>query len=380
MKYWILAIVAIGIPILVGGFWLGGLKAPERVENPSLDSLLGEDGTGFAPLEEDWELNLPQDHGAHPETRGELWSLALWLEDETGRNHRIQFSLARLALSPAPVERASPWATNQVYRGQLVRLSDGDRAVRAQERLSRAALGLSGASVEPPRVWLEDWSFESAPDPDRLMVAARGGETQLDLILTQDKPALAGEQLQLFTRERGEPGVHAYLLSRLSVTGTLGVHGRILTVRGSAWLDHAWGGIGTDQGRLGLSRFAVQLDDGRDLICLEIRRQDGSGRPIPSCALIHTDGAIQSFQRRDLVLESTRSWTSPRTGRTYRLDWRLAIPLLDLELALRPLVEDQETDLSARLWNGAIQASGRQGETTLSGVGRVELAIPPEPP
>ncbi|MBK1718608.1 lipocalin-like domain-containing protein [Thiocystis violacea] len=380
MKIWIRAIVAIGVPVLVGILWLRVLEAPERVENPSLESLIGEVGTGFAPLDDDWRLNPPQDHGAHPETRGELWNLALWLEDTSGARHWIQFNLARLALSPAPVERASGWATNHLYRGQLVRLSDGDRTTRAQERLSRAALGLAGASVEPPRVWLEDWSFESAADPDRLMVKVRGGETQLDLILTQDKPALAGDRLQLFARERGDPGVHAYLLSRLSVTGTLGVDGRILPVRGSAWLDHAWGGIGADQGRLGLNRFAVQLDDGRDLICLEIRRQDGSGRPIPSCALIHADGAIQSFQRRDLALEATRSWTSPRTGRTYRLDWRLAIPLLDLELALRPLVEDQETDRSARLWSGAIRASGRQGERPISGVGRVELAIAPDQP
>ena len=375
MKTWTALLVAIALLALVLSGWPTRSTPPEQAPSLSLKGLLNPDATDVPTLDETWSLNLPADHGPHLESPSELWNLSLWLADEQGQAHWLQINLGRLALSAKPLTRPSAWAAHQIYRGHWVSLSSGEMAPRTAERLRRAALDLAGSSTNPARVWLDDWSLESRSDPNRLQLTARHGANRLALALTADKPALDGEQLRLFTGNPEGPGLRAYLLTRLRASGSLSLDGRLLRVRGSAWLDHAWGGIGNTGDQLALNRFALQLADGRDLLCLELQRQERGGRPIPSCALILADGTVQSFQRRELELRALEHWTSPRTGHTYPLGWRLAIPLLDLELGVHPMIEDQETDLAIPHWNGVVRVDGQQGGQGLSGVGRVELAL-----
>jgi predicted secreted hydrolase len=121
-----------------------------------------------------------------------------------------------------------------------------------------------------------------------------------------------------------------------------------------------------------VNRFALQLDLDRELLCLQLRREDGTGTPIPACALILADGGVQSFRRREIRLEPVERWLSPRTGARYPVAWRLSIPILDLELELAPLARDQEADNRVRLWSGAVQVEGRLGGETIAGHGRIE--------
>jgi predicted secreted hydrolase len=199
-----------------------------------------------------------------------------------------------------------------------------------------------------------------------------GDGAVLDLDLAAIKSPIPFSDLTLLGRDSGGLGLQAYLLPRMAAIGTLSLDGDARPVQGYAWLDHAWGAIPMSRGQVGLNRFAIQLDDDRELICLQLRREDGTGTPIPACALILADGRVQSFRRREIQLEPTAQWRSPRTGSRYSVAWRLAIPILDLELELSPLVQDQESSGAIRLWSGAVQAMGRQGSETIGGRGRIE--------
>lgn len=121
-----------------------------------------------------------------------------------------------------------------------------------------------------------------------------------------------------------------------------------------------------------MNRCAIQLDQDRELVCLQLRREDGTGTPIPACALILADGQVQGFRRREIRLEPFERWLSPRSGAGYPVAWRLSIPILDLELELVPLTRDQEADDTVRLWSCAVQAKGRLGGETIAGHGRIE--------
>jgi predicted secreted hydrolase len=49
------------------------------------------------------------------------------------------------------------------------------------------------------------------------------------------------------------------------------------------------------------------------------------------------------------------------------------VPDLSLELDIRPVVSEQELDLSYQYWEGAVVVVGAQSGSPVSGVGYVEL-------
>ncbi len=152
---------------------------------------------------------------------------------------------------------------------------------------------------------------------------------------------------------------------------------------GTAWLEHAWGsvsgGLAGQRGQLSLNRFSLQLDDGTELMCLHLRRRGGSGTPIPTCLAIARDGETRLFQRRELTLEpSSATWPSPQDGARYPLWWRLTLPALGLDVALEPLLPQQELGpgmaSGGRIWSGLVTLSGSRDGEPVTGSGRMDLS------
>ena len=385
-----LVVFGLGSLVLMG-LALWWVAVPERRLSPpaalDLGLFRGADPSGFATPSPDWTPTLPADHAAHPEFAAESWTLSASLTDPSGRDYGLGFAIARLSLTPKPPDRPSAWAAHQLYRAHLS-LSSGDTPALVDERVSRAALGLAGARGPAPpgsdrmgaRVWVRDWALELELEDAAVVLNATVAGAELVLRMRPERPVVAGDALDFFAVAGEAPPLALYLLPRLSVTGELTIGGESRPVTGIAQLDHAWGAIpglpgaaaeGGAAPRLG--RFAVQLEDGRDLLCVRLSRAEGGGRPIPACALVLADGRVQTFRRREIVLEPARDWRSPATGDTYPVAWRLALEPIGLTLDLDPLTPEQEITGTLRLWSGAIMARGAQSGTPLSGRGRIEV-------
>jgi predicted secreted hydrolase len=301
------------------------------------------------------------------------------LEDDAGRYLGVQLVLLRLALQTEAPRRESAWAANQVYAAQLALTDPAGDGFTSAERLSRAALGLAGATTDPVRVWVEDWSLDAGPD-GRLRLQAGTGDARLALELEPVKPVLDETGIDAVGPEGGAGGgFHFYLMPRLALSGMLAQAGEGRRVRGLGWLERAWGEVPVSRGQLVLDRFALQLEDGRDLLCLQLRRVDGTGTPVPSCLLIDAAGAATSFRRREIALEPAGFWRSPTDGTRYPLDWRLALPGAGLDLSLRAVVESQEPPGPLRAWRGAVTVQGADAGRSVAGRGFVELAGYPQP-
>ncbi|SDW36868.1 lipocalin-like domain-containing protein [Thiocapsa roseopersicina] len=373
-------LILVSLLVLLAGvvsLWTLGSRGPDAMPGPSVDALLDFDfgAEGFTEVVADRPVRFPADHGAHPDYRGELWNLFGQLNDTQGGRYDFQFSLTRVALAANPPVRASEWAANAIYRGRLTLTRAGEPGVRSAERLTRAALGLAGAGSQPISVWIEDWSLshpDGQPELPRMRLVADGEGPALTLDLIAGKPPIPFADLGLLGGDVGGLGLQAYLLPRMAATGTVTLDGEPRSVEGQVWLDHAWGTLPSGGGQVGLNRFAIQLDRDRELVCVQLRREDGTGTRIPACALILADGQVQSFRRREIRLEPFERWLSPGTGARYPVAWRLSIPILDLELELVPLTRDQEADDAVRIWSGAVQAVGRLGGDTIAGHGRIE--------
>ena len=165
----------------------------------------------------------------------------------------------------------------------------------------------------------------------------------------------------------------AYLSwTRLAVDGELSLGGDSRAVQGAAWFDHEWGTSQLGGGVVGWDWFSLRLDDGRDLMLYRLREADGGAAPRSSGTVVDADGTTTTLARDDAEIEVLERWTSPDTGASYPVKWRLRVPAHDIDLEVRALLAAAELDGSATTgviyWEGPVEAAGTQ-----NGEGYVEM-------
>jgi predicted secreted hydrolase len=343
------------------------------------DALGSGDLAGFARALGPRPFSFPDDHGPHPELRTEWWYYTGNLETAAGRHVGFQLTFFRTALAPpdrvASVGGASAWSASQLYLAHFALTDTAAGRFHAGSRLSREALGLSGARPQPFRVWVEDWSAESdvaGGFPVRLRAA--DGDVAIDLVLEIGKPlVLQGDR---GWRAKGpEPGNASYYYSftRMPARGTVRVGTESLDVSGLAWMDREWSTSALGRDLAGWDWLALQLDDGRDVMVYQLRRRDGAPDPHSAGTLIAGDGRTRPLAREDATLEVLDHWTSAASRVRYPSRWRLTIPTADLSVEITPRLAAQELIVGTRYWEGAVRVQGISGGRQVSGRGYVEL-------
>jgi predicted secreted hydrolase len=332
---------------------------------------------GFSRAIESRAFVFPDDHGAHPDYRTEWWYFVGNLFADGGRHFGFELTFFRLALTPLPTQRESAWSANQIWLAHFAVTDTAGTRFFAEERSSRGALGLSGAVVRPLRIWVEDWFVEGdlAAPSGTLRLSAQGEMTGIGLELRGfDRIVPQGEEG--LDRKGPEPGNASYYYSapRLSARGSIRVGDQMHGVAGFAWMDREWGTRALSSGVVGWDWFALQLDDGRDLMFYRLRRDDGSTSAFSGGVLIDAAGRSRRLEAADVGLEIVEHWRSRSSGVSYPVSWNMRVPSEGLELRIRPRLRDQELRLSARYWEGAVDVQGRSGSTRIGGVGYLELA------
>jgi len=345
------------------------------------DVLGGEADPGFQRAYESRPFRFPEDHGPHPGFRTEWWYVTGNLQGPDGAPFGFQLTFFRNALVPpdqAPpdsVPARSAWRTRQVYMAHFA-VTDGRRgAFHAFERFSRSALGLAGARAEPFRVWLEDWKLQGSEDglfPLSLQASQEG--VALELTLSPGKPLVLQGDSGL-NRKGPEAGNASYYYSytRLSASGSLFLGETVIPVHGQAWLDREWSTSALSGTQEGWDWFALQLDDGFDLMLYRLRDRDGNPDPFSAAVLVDPGGHPRRIDPVDVHLQALDSWSSPMDGTLYPGRWRIGIPSLDMTLEVTPLLPDQEFRQTFRYWEGAVRVEGNREGKPVAGRGYVEM-------
>lgn len=245
----------------------------------------------------------------------------------------------------------------------------------AAERFEREALGLAGAEADPLALRVADWSLVGrADDLFPLQVRAADGAFELELELTPDGPAVLHGEGGLSRKGAAQGNAsYYYSMPRLSTRGLLRLDGREVAVSGSSWLDREWSTSVLDEGQVGWDWFALQLDDGRELMLYLLRGRDGRPAPQSSGTLMGHDGVVQSLALADFSIEVLERWTSPLTGVVYPARWRLRLPAQALDLELVPYAADAELRLTLRYWEGPAEVRDRTRGGAPAGRAYVEL-------
>ena len=358
---WLFIMFLAAVVLLTALFLLPKRRAAEQARVVSVSEALGgKAGAGFARAAAPLRFTFPADHGPHPGFRTEWWYFTGNLKTAQGRSFGYQLTFFRVALKPGHVARSSRWGANEVFMAHFAVTDVAGKRFHYAERFSRAALGLAGAGGDPLAVRLEDWSaLETAAEPWSMQLAARDGDVAVDFRLRAITPLVLNGERGL-SRKGREPGnaSYYYSLPRLETAGTIHIGTETFSVAGLSWLDREWSTSALETGQVGWDWFALQLDDGRDLMFYQLRRSDGTADPFSSGTLVAADGSSRHLAGEEVQLASDDWWTSPASGSRYPSRWRLRIPAAGLDLEIVPRLADQELLASVRYWEGAVVVKG----------------------
>lgn len=333
----------------------------------------------FAKAQPDYVLRFPGDHLAHPLYRSEWWYLNgnLQHRDDPQQRFGFQFTIFRQALAKQKSTSESGWLAPQFYMGHAGLGVFGQEEHLTAEKFSRQGPGLAGTQAEPLSVWLEDWRLQAEQNNDLFPATVNAGVQSNNegksfsyrLRLVPEKPRVyQGEEG--YSPKREEPGFasHYYSYTRLLVEGEIELAGKIIPVTGAAWYDHEWSSNILADYQSGWDWFSLQLDDGRDLVFMELRAKPDSGKSnFRQVALFDLNGERIPVEAELIRLDVSDHWHSA-TGIRWPSGWRLQIPDHNLDLTIKPRQHNQENNLSVRYWEGAVEVSGSH-----SGQGYVEL-------
>ncbi len=322
------------------------------------------------------ELVFPLDHGPHPGFRTEWWYYTGNLSAPDGRHFGYQLTFFRRAVLPESdrTPRASAWNADQIYMAHFTLSDVAEEDFHYFERFERGAAGLAGATGDPVfSVWLHDWSVEQLGE-NTFRLRAAAGDVSIDLNLTDAKGIIL--QGDRGYSQKGPQAGNAslyYSQTRLESAGNIRIGEETYPVSGLSWLDREISTSALSAGQVGWDWFALQLDDGAELMAYVLRRADGSIDSFSSGTYIRPDGSTLSLSRDDFTITAQETWRSPHSGGEYPARWTVTIPAAQVTLDVRPLLADQELRVSFTYWEGAVTVQGRGPSGALSGFGYVEL-------
>ncbi len=371
--------------------WILSTRQPPAQAQASIIGLAGTPSGGqYARVEGPQKLSFPQDFGPHPDFQTEWWYYTGNLQTPDGRHFGFQLTFFRRAIEPPAdwTPRPSDWATDQVYLAHFT-LSDVSAqkfhyfehfergaAGRAGAPLDAAgAAGLAGATVSNGafQIWLHDWSVEQSGANTYHLRAEEQG-VAIDLQLTDTKgPILQGDRG--YSQKGLQPGNASLYFSQthLETQGMVTVGGSSFSVRGLSWMDREISTSALSKGEVGWDWFALQLNDGSELMAYVLRRSDGTVSAFSSGTYIAPDGETRHLARADFQIAAQSTWRSPHSGAVYPSRWNVRVPSLGIELEVQPLLADQELNVSFIYWEGAVQFSGTHAGKAVAGYGYVEM-------
>lgn len=244
-------------------------------------------------------------------------------------------------------------------------------------------MGLAEAAEGDTRMWIDDWSLRHVASRGTAQAdaGAAGGTYEANIVaedfalrlgLRETQPVMLNGD-QGFSRKGPDPHAASYYFSvpHLKVSGTVARDGQSDAVTGEAWLDHEWSSEYLDADAVGWDWIGINRADGGALMAFRVR--DLKGNQLWAGGSVRSgDGATQILRPEEIEFRAGRQWISPRTGTAYPVQWW--VRLGGREIALRPLMEDQENDArlstGAIYWEGAVSAY-EHGATV--GTGYLEL-------
>lgn len=345
----------------------------ETARLSAIDVLASDDITGYARAQAPRRFSFPADHGPHEGYRNEWWYLTGNVETDQGRRFGYQVTFFRSAIRPSAnnsCDDGNAWCTDHVWMGHAAVSDVASGEHMAAEIFTRQEPGLAGASLDPFRVWLQDWQLIARGNEFPWELEVISAEFSLALRLDAKKtPVLQGDNG--LSQKSPAPGnaSYYYSITRLDTSGQVHVHGQAFTVTGSSWLDREWSTSALAADQSGWDWFSLQFDNNSELMYYQLRDLEGKAHANSSGNYTSLMGTQTPVTRDDIVLEPLDTWAAP-DGTVYTVEWRMR--WRDNDWRIRAAFPDQLMDVTIRYWEGAVDViDSTTGETV--GRGYLEM-------
>lgn len=346
-------------------------------------ALAGADLEGFARATEPPAIEFPRDLGPHEAFAVEWWYWTGNVEDAAGRPFGFELVFFRRALAPpAAAQRPASLAEQGLVLAHAAVTDVAGRRFLCRERLLRRDGLRADARLRDGRLSLFCGSMRAeqageAPRPGflpplRLRVEER--DFGFDLGVTAQKPVVLQGDRGLSQKGDAKGDASCYWsATRLFAQGSVRVGEQDFAVQGGAWCDREWSTSTLSSGQCGWDWFALQFEDGSELMWYRLRRDDGAPDRHSQGLWVRPDGSSERLLSRDVECLPEGSWTAADGRATYPAAFRLRVARLGVDLVVRPRLPDQELHTLVRYWEGAVAAEGSKGAMPLRGLGFLEM-------
>ena len=339
-----------------GAFWrlVAVVLMTTLIASPSGLPAGAAQGVSDAPV----PVDFPRDDGPH-DVAVEWWYYTGHLF--TAARERYGFEFVFFKGQRGSLEGyAAHFAVTDGGRGRF----QYDQRLVPAEGVSRAGEGFD--------LRIGEWGMRGANGEDVLRAAMEG--YAIDVRLQSEKDPALHDGDGYIDYGNGTASYY-YSRTRMAAEGSMVVDGERVAVTGEAWMDHQWGDFSTFTDG-GWDWFAVQLEDGSDLMLYVIRGPAGE-ELIVDGSYVAPDGELTVLEAEDFEIRVDGRWTSPRSGGKYPALWTIRVPGQELEVEVVPTLADQELDTSATTgvtyWEGEVEVAGTRDGKPATGLGYVEL-------
>lgn len=331
------------------------------------------DGTEFDPVE------LPRDLYAHHGAQTEWWYYTGHAKTTAGerfgfelvffkrRTDLDKFSMVPLRLLGNPIYFAH-FALTDIDRGKF------------SYRHRKSANGWfdlpASASEDHFHLRLGDWSLRESHGAQILRATADDIVFEADLKPTKP-PVLNGKARDGVSYKDEGQASRYFAYTRMEMEGDIFRGGRAEHFTGTAWMDREFGTWTPTENQKGWDWFSIQLSDGTELMCYQLRDSHDKVSPYSSGTFVGRDGEFTPLGSDDFAIKPTGYWKSPASGATYPSGWKISCPKFGIELEVTPHLRDQELDTRGSTmiiyWEGACSVSGTSSGEPVDGNAYVEL-------
>jgi predicted secreted hydrolase len=338
-----------------------------------VSELLGFGGDELRDPPSDGTVTLPADLYAQPDVQTEWWYYTGHCKSASGREFGFELVFFKrrtdrdkIGVVPMPA-LANPmyfahFAISDVTLGKF-----RYEHIRSFDKPFDTPVSMSTTACD---VRLGEWSLREVAGKHILHGTFADGFI-FDAILDPAKPIVLNGDGGITKKKDGASKHFSY--TRMHVTGQTSQDGEAETFTGTAWMDREYGSW--EQGNW--DWFSIQFDDETELMVYQFQDQTGAFNGESTGTFVDRDGTCTYLKPSDFEIDVVGTWVSPRNGAVYPAGWNLRVPSLDIEIAITPLIADQELDTRGSTmvvyWEGACSVSGTRGGNIIGGRAYVEL-------
>ncbi len=368
------------LPILI---FLAACTSPPPEQFAVADSesftqyMSGSDTAGYKRAVEPRDFSFPEDHGPHWGYKTEWWYITGNLSAENGHRFGYQITFFKTAIAADSAGLEDAWEFSNIYMAHLGLSDITNEQFYSYERFQRGAAGLAGAQTTPFRVWLDNWSLQQTEPFSATRFSVRFNAETEQAAITLDYRALKEAVLQgekgLSQKGRGAGNAsYYYSYTRLATSGQILLNGQSYEVDGLSWMDREWSTSALEEQQAGWDWFALQLDDGTDIMYYQLRFKNGDVDSLSRGTWVNADNSYETINYKDMQLTALE-YATAGSGTRYPLKWRMQIPGRQMNITVSATFTDQEHRHSFRYWEGAVIVGGTVAGAPVSGSGYLEM-------